>query len=301
MGRPPLSTADRTRGLLLGLAAGHALGLGAQAAGPLDARRRRFPEGLRDILRTDSDGSPWGDDVALAVLLAEELCEPAVDLHRLAERWIAWWRQDGRSLDPGTADALEHLARHDAPVLTALENDAAPLARCLPIAVPTCRQPRNLVSGTYHTVLLTHPDPASAWASVALTVAAASFLRDRRDFLPDVIEALVANDANPDLLGRVRRVPFIPRGEAGSGVPGALAAAELILWLAYHEPSLERGLIWLVNRPDPAPTVLAAAGGLLGTREGDQAIPERWINALPDPAYLRGLARRLAAPRETVS
>jgi ADP-ribosylglycohydrolase len=293
MGRPPLSLADRARGLLLGLASGHALRLGAEGV-----RGPRAVDGVRDVVRADSPASPWGDDVALAALLAEELCQPEVDLHRLAERWITWWRQDGRGLDASTAAALEHLARHDAPVTVAPADDAAPLARCLPLAVPACRQPRNLVSGTYHTVLLTHPDPRSAWAAVALNVAAASFLRDRRDFIPDVIEALLGNDAPPDLLGRVRRVPFIERAEAGGGAAGAVAAAELVLWLAYHEPSLERALVWLVNREGGTATIAAAAGGLLGVRDGDQAIPVRWVEALPDPGYLRGLAKRLAAPRE---
>lgn len=300
MGRPLLTAGDRARGLLLGLAAGHALGLGAEQVGSPAALRRRFPDGLRDVLRADSTSSPWGDDVALAALLAEELCEPEADLHRLADRWIGWWRRDGRGLDARTADALEHIARHDAPVETTAPDDAAPLARSLPLAVPACRQPRNLVSGTYHIVLLTHPDPRSAWAAVAINVAAASFLRDRRDFIPDVIEVLQANDAPLDLLGRVRRVPFLERSEVETGRPGggAVAAAELVLWLADHEPSLERALVWLVNRQGASATITAAAGGLLGARDGDQEIPARWIEALPDPAYLRGLAKRLAAPRE---
>jgi len=300
MGRPVLTAGDRARGLLLGLAAGHALGLGAEHVGSPTARRRRFPDGLRDVLRVDSDTSPWGDDVALAALVAEELCESEADLHRLADRWIGWWRRDGRGLDARTAEALEHIALHDAPVQTALPDDDAPLARCLPLAVPACRQPRNLVSGTYHIVLLTHPDPRSAWAAVAINVAAAGFLRGRRDIIPDVIEVLQANDAPPDLLGRVRRVPFLERSDVERGRPGggAVATAELVLWLAYHELSFERALVWLVNRDGVTATVVAVAGGLLGARDGDQAIPARWIEALPDPAYLRSLAKRLAAPRE---
>jgi len=297
MGRPSLTPSDRARGLLLGLAVGHALGLSVG-----QRRRPRAPEradSLRDVIRADSEASPWGDEVALATALVEELLEPEVDLRRLADRWIGWWRRDGRGLDPATADALEHIALHDAPVMTAPLHDTAPLARGLPLAIPAARQPRNLVSGTYHTVLLTHPAPRAAWAAVALNVAAAAWVRDRRDFLPDILEVLVANDAPPDLLGRLRRIPFIGRGEVGKGDPGAVARSELVLWTAYHEPSLERGMVWVANHHAADPTTAAAAGGLLGCRDGDQAIPARWIEALPDPGYLRGLAKRLSAPRES--
>jgi ADP-ribosylglycohydrolase len=38
------------------------------------------------------------------------------------------------------------------------------------------------------------------------------------------------------------------------------------------------------------------AGGLMGARDGERAVPARWLAALPDAARLRELADGLAAP-----
>ncbi len=285
MARLAPSLFDRARGLMVGLAAGHAL---ARAAEPADPGP------------PPSDGR-WGDDVALALLLAEELLESEIDLRRLADRWIVWWRRDGRGLDPATADALEFIARHDAPFPQEGQDgvgDGGPLARVLPLALPAHRASRNLVSGTYHTILLTHQDPMTPWSAVAVNVAAASFLRGRRDFFPDVVEALLANDAPVGLLARLRRVPFIGRDELDPPeTPGAAACAEQALWLAYHEPNAQRGLQWAVERGAPRSAV-AVAGGLLGARDGEGVFPLAWAVDLPDLAYLRGMAKKLVTPRD---
>ena len=299
MGRPSLTLTDRARGLLLGLGSGHALGLTIE--------NQALPQGTLgspsrvpgNLARLDTADSPWGDHVALAALLSEELVQPEIDLSRLVEHWIAWWRRDGRGLDSYTADALEHFAQHDAPAGPRPGGGGAgPLARTLPIALAMFRSPRNLVSGTYHTVLLTHPDSETAWAAVSVNVAVSQFMHGRRDVLPDVVDVLQANDASPDLLALVRRIPFIGRDElATSGHSPAVACAELALWCAHHETSLESGVAWVAaHGRDPAATA-AVVGGVLGAREGEDAIPAQWIDAVAGVEALRGLAKRLVALR----
>ena len=84
-----------------------------------------------------------------------------------------------------------------------------------------------------------------AWSAVAVNVALARFLQGKRDFVPDVIEALRGNEVPDELLAAVRRVPIPERAVAGTvgSVPGRAADdAEAALRLAYHEPLLERGL-----------------------------------------------------------
>ena len=71
--------------------------------------------------------------------------------------------------------------------------------------------PRTLVSASYHIAALTHPDPVVAWAAVAVNVALARFLQGKRDFVPDVIEALRNNAVPEELLAAVRRVPLPAR------------------------------------------------------------------------------------------
>ncbi|HEX9165179.1 MAG TPA: ADP-ribosylglycohydrolase family protein [Gemmatimonadales bacterium] len=270
MARSALTLVDRARGAMLALAGAEAL-----------AR----------------DRTGWGSgEAALAGLLAEELAEPQVDLHRLAQRWLEWWRHDGEGLGPATADALAFLAAHDAPPpAAAAVPDPAPLARCLPLGLALANAPRNLVSGTYHTVMLTHPDPVVAWSAVAVNVAAARFARGRRDFVADVIEVLSANDAPPDLIATARRIPLMRRDDLRWSVmdpPDAVAAAELALWHADHEPVLERAVDRILGAA-MAPLAAPLVAGLLGVRDGDAAVPAAWVARLADPDRRRQVAKRL--------
>ena len=262
----PIPIADRARGALLGLARGYA---GREPGGEL------VGEG------------------ALALLLAEELVEPEVDLRRIAERWIAWARRDGRGLGPETTDALEHLARYDAPGPAGRgATEAGPLVRSLPIGIAAATQPRNLVSGTWHTIMLTHSDPATAWSGVAVNVALSQLLQGRRDFLPDVIEALLANDGAPAVLSAARRIPFVQRDELDGGGHVAIAAAEAALWTAHHEAMIERAFAAFATM---TPDVAAATAALLGAREGEGALPPG--NA-PESDRIRTLAKKLVLPKE---
>lgn len=262
----PISIADRARGALLGLAQGHG---------------------------GEPPGGELVGEAALALLLAEDLLEAEPDLRRIAERWIAWARRDGRRLGPGTMDALEHLARYDAPRPAPTERaDAGPLVRSIPIGVAAATQPRNLLSGTWHTIMLTQADPATAWSGVAVNVALSQLLQARRDFLPDVIEALRANDATPAVLSAVRRIPFVERDELDGGGHVAIAAAEAALWTAHHETRIERAFAGFAV---VSPEVAAVTAALLGAREGEGALP---AGNAPESERIRLLAKRLVAPRE---
>jgi ADP-ribosylglycohydrolase len=239
MPRPSLDSAARARGALLGALAG-------------------------------------GGDAPLVEILAEELAEGRTDLRRLAERWVEQYRLDPEGLDGDTAAALEFLASHHAPPLSGGAGSGA-LCRVVPVALVAYRSPRTLVSATYHVAALTHPAPAAAWGAVAINVALGRLLEGRRDFVPDVIEALAGNAAPETLLHAVRRVPLQRR----DALPLAQAAAEpaagveLALGLAYHEPLLARGLA-LLREAGPTPAA-GAAGALLGARDGADAIPERFV------------------------
>ena len=299
---PPMATAslplaERAQGALLGLAAGNALGVPTEFLGSPAAILAAFPSGLTDILRADTPSSPFDDDTAMALVLAEELLAGDVDLERLARRWIAWMDADGRGVGAWTRTALNHIRTHGSPPSgTGGRASNGAVMRALPVALATRGSPRNLVAGTWHTAALTHPDDRCTWGAVAVNVAAAELLAGRRDFLADVIEVLRVNAAPPELLAAVRRVPLERREELpilGERAGDAVACVEIALWAAWHEPNLEQALIWLANAGGDSDTNAAVAGGLLGARDGVQAIPERWIAALPDVERLRSIATRL--------
>jgi ADP-ribosyl-[dinitrogen reductase] hydrolase len=233
----------------------------------------------------------------MTLLLAEELLEPQVNLERLAARWIEWMDADGRGIGVQTRAALQHIRTHGSPpAASGGQAGNGAVMRCLPVALATLGSATNLVSGSYHTAAITHPDDRCTWGAVAVNVAAAELLKGRRDFLADVLEVLRVNEAPRALMEAVRRVPLERREDlplTGPEPGYVVHCVEIGLWFAWHEPNLERGLIWLANAGGDTDTNAAVAGGLMGARDGEAAVPERWIAALPQVERLRGLATRL--------
>lgn len=269
MSKPSPTLAGRAAGALVGLAAGRRLALG-------DA-----PDG----------------GLAMARILADELAAGRRDLRELARRWVAWHQAHPAAVDPETGAALVHVARHDEPPAGAAGQGTDPLIRALPVALAAFDAPRTLVSASYHIVALTHPDPVVAWAAVAVNVAVARFLAGKRDFVPEVLELLRANEAPAPVVEALRRVPLLAGAAHAAAAPtaplgSALGNAEAALRLAYYEPLLERGLQETAKEGVAGAGQAGLAGALLGAREGLDAIPAAWTTA-PAAAELADLAARL--------
>ncbi|MEP7326350.1 MAG: ADP-ribosylglycohydrolase family protein [Gemmatimonadota bacterium] len=273
-----LTPESRARGCLLAMAAGNALG----------------QEGVE---RPVNPASPHGADVALALIEAEELLQPEFDLQRLAHRWVDWSRRDGRGMGDWTRAALDHIAEFDGPpeTIAGLPGNEG-IAPTIPVALASAAQPDNLVSGSFHLGYLLHPDQRCGWSAVAVNATIACFLQGITDFIPEVLEVLKQNSAPEELIAAVRRVPLEKREAlplTGPAATLAVSAVEIGLWLARHEPRLERGLSWLASAGADADTNGAVAGALLGARDGEEAIPAAWISDIPDADRIRELANRL--------
>jgi ADP-ribosyl-[dinitrogen reductase] hydrolase len=241
-------------------------------------------------------------ELALALILADELGARRADLRRVTERWVERHQSDGRGIGQETAAALSHIARHGVPPGQGTGRSADPLVRCIPVALAMLDSPRNLVSGTYHVAALTHPDPAVTWSAVALNVALARFLQGRRDFIPDVLEALRNNPVPEELLAAVRRVPLERHTELGGAElspADAVGCVRAALWLAYHEPLLERGLRLVAEGGADRGALAGAAGALLGARDGVDSLPESWAASLTGAESLRHLAAALVRTSPT--
>jgi ADP-ribosylglycohydrolase len=238
--------------------------------------------------------SPDGE-LALTLILADELAAGRADLRKVATRWVERHQSDSRGIGQETAGALRHIARHDAPPRQSPGRSADLLIRCIPVALAMAHSPRNLVSGTYHIAALTHPDPAVAWSAVALNIALARFLLGKRDFIPDVLEALRDNAVPGELLAALRRVPLERREQLAAELSpaDAVGCVRAALWLGYHEPLLERGVCWAAERQPDGAALAGVAGALLGARDGVEALPPSWIAALTGAESLRHLAAAL--------
>lgn len=300
---PTPSLASRAKGALLGHAAGNVLGVPTEFLGSPEAILREFPGGVTEVRRADTPESPHDDDVALTLLLAEELLEAEPDVRRLALRWCDWAERDGRGIGLWTRTALAHIRTHDSPpASTGGQAGNGPISRCLPVALRHFRNPEAMVTSSFHTAMLTHPDERCGWGAVAINVAAMSFLEGRRDFIGDVLAVLRNNGAPSELVEAVARVPVTPREELPVTGPAAgyvVHGVEIALWFAYHEPNLERGLAWLAGAGGDTDTNAAVAGGLLGARDGLEAVPARWRSAVRDAARLEELALRLVGLKAT--
>lgn len=295
--KPAPTLTSRARGALLGHAAGNALGVPTEFLATPERIADAFPGGLRDVIREDTPESPWDDDVAMAVIVAEELLDPEPDPREMARRWVRWMQEDGRGIGHWTRIALTHFASHDAPIRDARgQAGNGAVMRALPVALRTFRHPQALLSAACGIAALTHPDPRCVWSAAAVTVACSQLLQGRREFLPDVIQALQVNDAPAEVLEAVRRVPRERRTELPITGPEAgytVHCMEIALWAAWHEPLLEEALVWLVNAGGDTDTNAAVAGGLLGARDGEDAVPRRWIEAVARHDHIGHLAEQL--------
>lgn len=295
---PTLTPAERASGFLAGAAIGSALA--ARTASLTDpdaidraARMRPLPLAPPPDRRRAA--------TALADSLLEELLSGGVDLHRLSGRWVEWWRADGLDSDDQLGAALGHLAEFDAPADALPMPGHAVLAAMLPAAL-TRAVPGTMVSGVFHTARLLDPDPEAGLAATAVVVAAASLLGGSRDFMPEVLGLLRANEASDELFDRFVAIPRDPgqppQAPRGSEV-GAVTVAVWALWQVQNAPRSAAALERMVLAGGISATAGAVLGALLGARDGIGGWPPEWLDGAGEEALARAaVAERIAVPAE---
>src|SRR6267143_4974861 len=234
----------RARGAVLGLVVGNQLGVPTERLGTAKAIREAFPQGVRD-LAPPPKGSPFDDDAALALLLAESLAERGdFDAADVAERWVKWMKRDGRGIGLTTQRALRFVERgmepfeagraaHDAG--TAASNGS--VMRCIPVALRYHDNVDKLVRVSAQQAAITHADERCTWGAVAVNLAARELLHGNRHCVEEVLHCV-----------------------------------ELAFWCALHGPSLEEALVFLVEEGGDTDTNAAVAGALLGARDGEASL-----------------------------
>lgn len=295
-----MTTLDRYRGCLLGLAAGDALGTTVEFRAP-----GSFAP-LTDMI----GGGPfhlqagqWTDDTSMALCLAESLvhCQ-GFDAKDQMERYVRWW-QDGylssigecfdiggttfRALSRFVADAEPLAGTPDpeqagngslmrlAPVPMAfarhlaLAQAYAELSSCTTHGAATCRDACHFYGGLISMALggadkaeLLHATPTRAYCPEVAAVAAGSFL--------------------------TREPPQI----RGSGY--VVAALEAALWAFARSTDFRHGALLAVNLGDDADTTGAIYGQLAGAHYGISGIPSAWHQRLAMLPLVEQLAEKLA-------
>src|SRR5438046_7317713 len=264
----------RARGGLLGLVVGNQLGVPTERIGTGKAIRAAFPHGVRD-LAPPPPGSPFDDDAAMALLLAESLVEQGdFDANTVAERWVRWMKRDGRGIGPTTQRALRLIERGTEPFEAGrLAREAGAAAsngsvmRCIPVALRYHDNVDKLVRVSAQQAAITHADERCTWGAVAVNLAARELLHGNRYFVEEVLHRLQGAAPRP-LLEAIRRVPW----EQESALPIAVRSeygyvvhcVEIAIWCAVHRTSPAQARIFLAEAGGDTDTTPALAGALHG-------------------------------------
>jgi ADP-ribosyl-[dinitrogen reductase] hydrolase len=291
-----MTLAEKISGGLIGLLVGDALGVPYEfheqdEIPSLAEIEFNPPSGFR---RSHSQVPPgtWSDDGAHAlILLASLLDRGKVDLADLGSRMIAWYNTgykavDGDVFDVGvqTAQAINRLARgveaHEAGARDVHANGNGSLMRVLPLALWHKGSIAELVADAHQQSLITHGHVRSQICCALYCLWARYTLEDLKDPWREAVVSLrrvYAKDSKEreELEWSIR--PDDPPEGAGSGyVVDCLRSARWALQAGGYE-QVVKAAISLGKDTD---TTACVAGGIAGLRDGVNAIPERWRNAL---------------------
>ena len=308
---------DRARGTMLGLAVGNLLGLPMESSWYHEIDRR-YPRGVLDIDPGEAF-FPMDDDLAQAVDLGEVIVEGGDYLSAFADRLIRWSKENGRGMGYLTHRVVGLLEEgHAPPEAARLDYERNPIApnggvmRCAPVALARHGQPEMLVADSASTCMVTHYAATCQWSCVIINAIIALLLRGEEPDLSAVMAAAKA-DGCPELLAQSSRdrIPseVLSAISAGQPVPGeaswlrqdqvlighTLLALQAGLWVAAVPLDFEAALRQVVEGGGDTDTNGAVAGAVLGARYGASAIPQRWLDCVPQLDRIERLADGLVA------
>ncbi|UCC83915.1 MAG: ADP-ribosylglycohydrolase family protein [Gemmatimonadota bacterium] len=295
---------DRYRGALLGLAIGNALGVPVEGFSALDISSIP-PDRLR-VIRPEEADAPWDDDVAQAIELAECLLEGPLDADAYMARLLRWAAESGRGMGRQTYYVLVKARAGTQGTDAAREvweesgryaagNGA--VMRCAPVALRWRRDPVRLVEDAGHSARVTHYDPRCVWTTAATCAAIAHALAGTHWTLHELADGLDGVGAPEEVGEAVRHSATSDLGgldlDESSSIGYTVRAMTAGLWALLNARDFETTLLEVIRAGGDTDTNGAVAGAVLGAKFGASAIPQRWIEGLPDPHRMTALADRL--------
>jgi len=290
---------NRFRGVMLGIAAGDALGATVEFMSP---------EAIAATIGVHREivGGGWlhlaagevTDDTQMALCIARSLVEKQrFDADDIAANFVEWYRSDPKDIGNTTRHALELLdagvpwqeagARtHEA--MRPRDASNGSIMRCAPIALAAWRDAEMNARHSADSSRITHANPLCVDACVALNAAVAALLHGESDPLAAADRAAELNEVRAAIDAAAAATPdMLP---AGGYVLDTLSAA---LWAVTAHDTPEDAIVAAVNLGNDADTTGAVAGALAGARWGAEALPARWVDALLGKDELVALADAL--------
>jgi ADP-ribosylglycohydrolase len=286
----PSISVDRAAGVLLGLAAGDALGAGYEGTYPPPDEPIRMKGGGYGPW----EPGEWTDDTQMAVCIAESAATGRLDPIDVGRRFLDWFRSGPKDVGMQTKwvlsrakrpEELAQLARKYCRTHPKCAGNGS-LMRTGPVALAYLGEPDRIAAAGREISDLTHGDPDCGDACVLWSLAVDRAVRDGGFDLTAGLEWLPA-DRRDRWAGLIRQAETeAPSGFTPNGfVVTALQAA----WSAIvhtPEPSeepcrhLQDTLVAAVRIGHDTDTVAAIAGTLLGARWGASAVPLQWKRLL---------------------
>ncbi len=295
-----MSTPDRSRGCLLGLAVGDAVGTAVEFA-----PRESFPP-VTDMTGGGPFGLPagaWTDDTSMALCLAESLVEcggfDAADQMRRYVRWYreGYWSSTGRCFDIGLATRAA-LARFEAsgdPLSGSPDPWSAGNGCIMRLAPVPIRYHADIDAAARHaedSSRTTHAAPACLEASRLLAAQLVVALRGgskdavlaghgQSGFAHAGIAAVAAGAYRAKGVDEIR----------GSGY--VVESLEAALWCFATTDTFRAAVLAAANLGDDADTTAAVVGQVAGAFYGEAGIPAEWRRKVFLADDIRSLAHRL--------
>lgn len=272
---------DRARGVMVGAAAGDALGMPLEFGPPrrgdyrvAEMRPGRLPAG------TFTDDTEMG--LALATSLAEGRGFRAEDV---ARRWIAWMEADPPDIGGQTQAMLSRqrqaLARGALSVLDPTTPSAGngSIMRCFPVPLAYSEHLAECLRVIRAQGVITHPaqDCAAGCAFMGAFIWQALHGASRSDALAEAFAA--ADDMTPAFRRLLEAAPERSAAELrNSG--WVCHTLETALWALATTSDYEGAVVAAANLGNDADTAACVVGAMAGALYGLEGIPARWRGAL---------------------
>ena len=303
---------DLTRGAMLGLAVGNLLGLSVESWRYQEIDKK-YPQGVTDIDPWEA-GRPMDDDLAQAVDLGEALVEGGNYISAFADRLVTWSHENGRGMGNLTRTVIDELegghAPPDAARIVYERDPVAPnggLMRCAPVALARYRQPDLLVKDSTATCVVTHYAPTCQWSCIIVNGVIGMLLRGMEpdlgammaaataDGAPDLLAAASSDGIPVEILAAIENGTHLPSGaswlrQEQKWIGHTLLAMQAGLWAAVTPLAFESALRQIVEAGGDTDTNGAVVGAVLGARYGASAIPQRWLDCVPERSRIEKLA-----------
>ena len=302
-----ITTQDRFRGCLLGLAAGDALGT------TLEFRRPGTFEPISDIVGGGPFGlkpGQWTDDTSMALCLATSLIERGgFDAGDQMDRYLRWWRDGylsatGECFDIGntTAAALSRYAETGEPYsgpTGSMSTGNGSLMRLAPVPMYFAGDASEAIDRSADSSRTTHgaAEAVDACRYFSSLIVGALNRVDKEILLSPRYCPIEGHWERNPLAERIAAIAggsFKERGTTEiKGTGYVVDTLEAVLWAFYHSQDFREGALKIVNLGDDADTTGAIYGQLAGAYYGVEAIPAEWRERLTMTVEMSAMADSL--------